>query len=150
MKTLSPSSSTIEKKWYVVDAKGKTLGRLATVVADSLRGKRKAIYTPNIDTGDFVVVINAGQVVVTGKKRGQKVYYHHSGYPGGLGGESYAHSSARRPEEISVTPCAACCRTPSSAARSSASSRSTPVRRIRTRRRTPKRSRSRSKAWLMQ
>jgi large subunit ribosomal protein L13 len=100
MKTYVAKPSTIEKKWYVVDAKGKTLGRLATVVADTLRGKRKPIYTPNIDTGDFVIVINAEQIVVTGNKPEQKMYYHHSGYPGGLKEESYAKLQARRPEEI--------------------------------------------------
>jgi len=100
MKTYVAKPSTIEKKWYVVDAKGKTLGRLATVVADTLRGKRKATYTPNIDTGDFVIVINAEQVVVTGNKAEQKMYYRHSGYPGGLKEESYSHLQARRPEEI--------------------------------------------------
>ena len=100
MKTYVAKPSTIEKKWYVVDAKGKTLGRLATVVADTLRGKRKPIYTPNIDTGDFVIVINAEQIVVTGNKPEQKMYYHHSGYPGGLREESYAKLLARRPEEI--------------------------------------------------
>ena len=100
MKTYVAKPSTIEKKWYIVDAKGQTLGRLSTVVADCLRGKRKPIYTPNIDTGDFVVIINAEQIVVTGKKPEQKMYYHHSGYPGGLRTESYAHLQARRPEEI--------------------------------------------------
>ena len=100
MKTYVAKPSTIEKKWYVVDAKGKTLGRLATVVADTLRGKRKPIYTPNIDTGDFVIVINAEQIVVTGNKPKQKIYYHHSGYPGGLKEETYAKLLARRPEEI--------------------------------------------------
>ena len=100
MKTYVAKPSTIEKKWYVVDAKGKTLGRLATVVADTLRGKRKPIYTPNIDTGDFVIMINAEQIVVTGNKPEQKMYYHHSGYPGGLKEESYAKLQARRPEEI--------------------------------------------------
>ena len=100
MKTYVAKPSTIEKKWYVVDAKGKTLGRLSTVVADCLRGKRKVTYTPHIDTGDFVVIINADQVVVTGKKPEQKMYYPHSGYPGGLKVESYAHLQARRPEEI--------------------------------------------------
>ncbi len=100
MKTYVAKPSTIEKKWYVVDAKGKTLGRLATVVADTLRGKRKPIYTPNIDTGDFVVIINAEQIVVTGKKPEQKMYYRHSGYPGGLKAESFGKLLARRPEEI--------------------------------------------------
>ncbi len=100
MKTYVAKPSTIEKKWYVVDATGHTLGRLATVVADCLRGKRKATYTPHIDTGDFVVVVNADKIVVTGKKPEQKMYYRHSGYPGGLKAESYAHLQARRPEEI--------------------------------------------------
>ncbi len=100
MKTYVAKPSTIEKKWYVVDAKGKTLGRLATVVADTLRGKRKPTYTPTIDTGDFVVVVNADKVVVTGNKAEQKMYYRHSGYPGGLKAESYAKLQARRPEEI--------------------------------------------------
>jgi large subunit ribosomal protein L13 len=100
MKTYVARPATIEKKWYVVDAQGKTLGRLATVVADVLRGKRKPIYTPHIDTGDFVVIVNAEKIVVTGKKPEQKMYYRHSGYPGGLKSESYAKLLARRPEEI--------------------------------------------------
>jgi len=100
MKTYVAKPSTIEKKWYIVDAKGHTLGRLATVVADCLRGKRKAIYTPNIDTGDFVVIINADKIVVTGNKPEQKIYYHHSGYPGGIKAETYAKLLARRPEEV--------------------------------------------------
>ncbi len=100
MKTYVAKPSTIEKKWYIVDATGHTLGRLSTVVADCLRGKRKTTYTPHIDTGDFVVVINADKIVVTGHKPEQKMYYHHSGYPGGLKAESYRHLLARRPEEI--------------------------------------------------
>jgi large subunit ribosomal protein L13 len=100
MKTYVAKPSTIEKKWYIVDAKGHTLGRLATVVADCLRGKRKVTYTPTIDTGDFVVIINAEKIVVTGHKPEQKMYYHHSGYPGGIKSESYAKLQARRPEEI--------------------------------------------------
>jgi len=100
VKTFVAKPATIEKKWYVVDASGHTLGRLSTVVADALRGKRKAIYTPNIDTGDFVVVINAEKIVVTGKKADEKMYWRHSGYPGGIKGESYRHLLARRPEEI--------------------------------------------------
>ena len=104
MKTYVAKPSTIEKKWYVVDAKGKTLGRLATVVADTLRGKRKPIYTPNIDTGDFVVIINAEKIVVTGKKPEQKMYYRHSGYPGGLKEESFGSSSRAVPKRSSVAP----------------------------------------------
>ena len=100
MKTYVAKPSTIVKKWYVVDASGRTLGRLATVVADTLRGKNKPIYTPNIDTGDFVVIINADKVVVTGNKAEDKMYYHHSGYPGGIKSESYRHLFARKPEEV--------------------------------------------------
>ena len=100
MKTYVAKPSTIVKKWYVVDASGRTLGRLATVVADTLRGKNKPIYTPNIDTGDFVVIINADKVVVTGNKAEDKMYYHHSGYPGGIKSESYKHLFARKPEEV--------------------------------------------------
>jgi large subunit ribosomal protein L13 len=100
MKTYVAKPSTIVKKWYVVDASGRTLGRLATVVADTLRGKNKPIYTPNIDTGDFVVIINADKVVVTGKKADDKMYYRHSGYPGGIKQESYRHLFARKPEEV--------------------------------------------------
>jgi large subunit ribosomal protein L13 len=100
MKTYVAKPSTIQKKWYVVDASGHTLGRLATVVADTLRGKRKPIYTPHIDTGDFVIVVNADKVVVTGKKLEQKRYYRHSGFPGGLKSETLASLLARRPEEV--------------------------------------------------
>jgi large subunit ribosomal protein L13 len=100
MKTYVAKPSTIVKKWYVVDASGRTLGRLATVVADTLRGKNKPIYTPTIDTGDFVVIINADKVVVTGKKAEDKMYYRHSGYPGGIKSESYRHLFARKPEEV--------------------------------------------------
>ena len=100
MKTYVAKPATIDKKWYVVDASGKTLGRISTVIADTLRGKRKPIYTPNIDTGDFVVVVNAEKVVVTGRKAEQKMYYRHSGYPGGIKSESFARLIGRRPEEV--------------------------------------------------
>jgi large subunit ribosomal protein L13 len=100
MKTYVAKPHEIEKKWYVVDASGKTLGRLSTVVADTLRGKRKPIYTSNIDTGDFVIVVNAEKIIVTGKKAEQKMYWRHSGYPGGIKGESYESLLARRPTEI--------------------------------------------------
>ena len=100
MKTFVAKPATIEKKWYVVDADGLTLGRLSTVVADTLRGKRKTIYTPNIDTGDFVVVVNAEKVVVTGNKLDDKMYWRHSGYPGGIKGESLRSLLARRPAEV--------------------------------------------------
>lgn len=84
MKTYSTKPADIEREWHVVDAKGRTLGRLATGIARVLRGKHKPYYAPNLDTGDYVIVINAGQVRVTGRKLDQKVYYRHSGYPGGL------------------------------------------------------------------
>ncbi len=100
MKTYVAKPATVQRKWYVVDASGHTLGRLATVIADTLRGKRKPIYTPHIDTGDFVIVVNADKVVVTGKKLEQKRYYRHSGYPGGLKSETLASLLARRPEEV--------------------------------------------------
>ena len=83
MKTYMPSATTVEKKWYVVDATDMTLGRLASNVANVLRGKNKPIYTPNIDTGDYVIVINAEKVVFTGKKLTDKIYFRHSGYTGG-------------------------------------------------------------------
>lgn len=100
MRTYVAKPGEIEKKWYVVDASGMTLGKVATAVADALRGKRKPIYTPNVDTGDFVVVVNAEKVVVTGQKATQKMYYRHSGYPGGIKAESFADLQARRPTEI--------------------------------------------------
>ncbi len=100
MKTFVAKPATIEKNWYVVDAAGQTLGRLSTVVADALRGKRKPIYTPNIDTGDFVVIVNAEKIVVTGKKLDEKKYWRHSGFPGGIKGEALKDLLARRPEEV--------------------------------------------------
>jgi large subunit ribosomal protein L13 len=90
----------VERKWYVVDAERRTLGRLATEIARVLRGKNKPQYTPHVDVGDFVVVVNAEKVVVTGKKAEQKVYRRHSGYPGGMKETSYARMMERRPEEI--------------------------------------------------
>ena len=84
MKTFMASPATIERKWYVVDAEGKTLGRLASEVAKVLRGKNKAIFTPHIDTGDYVIVVNAEKIKVTGKKMEQKIYYRHSDYVGGM------------------------------------------------------------------
>ena len=84
MKTFMASPSTIDRKWYVVDAAGMTLGRLASEVAKVLRGKNKAIFTPHIDTGDYVIVVNADQIKVTGKKLDQKIYYRHSEYVGGM------------------------------------------------------------------
>jgi large subunit ribosomal protein L13 len=90
----------VERKWYVIDAEGETLGRLATEIARILRGKNKPQYTPHVDVGDFVVVVNADRVVVTGKKAEQKVYRRHSGYPGGMRETSYGRMIERRPTEI--------------------------------------------------
>lgn len=84
MKTYNATNETAEHNWYVVDASGKTLGRLATEVANRLRGKHKPVYTPNVDTGDFIVVINSDKIGITGNKAKDKIYYSHSGYPGGL------------------------------------------------------------------
>jgi large subunit ribosomal protein L13 len=89
-----------ERNWVLVDANGKTLGRLATQIADLLRGKRKPEYTPHVDTGDFVVVINAEKVHVSGNKRQDKRYYRHSGYPGGLRSRTFEEMIARRPEDV--------------------------------------------------
>jgi large subunit ribosomal protein L13 len=90
----------VDQKWYVVDAAGKTLGRLATEVATLLRGKHKPTYTPHIDTGDFVIVINSSQITLTGKKLEQKKYYRHSGFPGGLKSISAGELRATRPERM--------------------------------------------------
>jgi large subunit ribosomal protein L13 len=84
MKTFNAKKENIVKDWYVIDAEGQVLGRLATEIARRLRGKHKPVYTPYVDTGDFVIVVNAGKVKLTGKKLTDKIYYHHSGYPGGL------------------------------------------------------------------
>ena len=84
MKTYSAKPLEVERKWYLIDAEGEILGRLATRVANILRGKNKPEYTPNVDTGDFVIVINADKVLVSGKKETDKIYYHHTGFPGGL------------------------------------------------------------------
>jgi large subunit ribosomal protein L13 len=89
MKTYSTKAKDIQRQWHVVDASGKTLGKLATEVARLLMGKHKPMFTPNMDTGDYVVVLNAGKVKVTGKKSAQKTYYRHSGYPGGLKSETF-------------------------------------------------------------
>ena len=100
MKTWNAKKETVERRWYVVDADGQTLGRLATRIADTLRGKRKPQYTAHVDTGDFVVVVNAEKVAVTGKKLEQKIYYRHSGYPGGLRQRTLAEELERRPTEV--------------------------------------------------
>ena len=98
--TLTAKPQDIEKKWYVVDAEGQTLGRLASEVAAILRGKNKPYYTPNIDTGDFVIVINAEKIKLTGKKLTDKYYYRHSGYPGGLKATQYKDLIATKPELV--------------------------------------------------
>jgi large subunit ribosomal protein L13 len=100
MKTYVATPSTRERNWLLVDADGKTLGRLATQIADALRGKRKPEYTPHIDTGDFVVVVNAAKIAVTGNKRQDKLYHRHSGYPGGLRTRTLNEMLERRPEEV--------------------------------------------------
>lgn len=99
MPTYSPKASEIERAWYVVDAEGLVLGRLATEVASILRGKRKPIFAPHIDTGDHVIIVNADKVVLTSGKAERKPVYRHSGYPGGLKEESYANFLARKPED---------------------------------------------------
>jgi large subunit ribosomal protein L13 len=100
MKTFMASPATIDRKWYVVDATGMTLGRLASEVAKVLRGKNKPIFTPHIDTGDNVIVINAEKIVVTGKKLDQKVYYHHSDYVGGMKETTLREKLAKKPESV--------------------------------------------------
>src|SRR5919206_436784 len=100
MKTYNAKPGEVERRWYVVDADGQTLGRLATQIADTLRGKDKAQYTPHVDTGDFVVVVNAEKVLVTGQKLEQKRYYRHSGYPGGLRSRTLREQLERRPTEV--------------------------------------------------
>ena len=98
MKTYMAKGEAVERKWYVVDAEGMVLGRLASQVAAILRGKHKPIYTPHVDTGDHVVIINADKVVLTGNKLDQKKYYRHTGYPGGIRETSYRDLMAKKPE----------------------------------------------------
>jgi large subunit ribosomal protein L13 len=100
VKTYVATPSTRDRRWLLVDATGKTLGRLATQIADALRGKRKPEYTPHVDTGDFVVVVNAEKIEVTGNKRNAKLYRRHSGYPGGLRERTLNEMLERRPEEV--------------------------------------------------
>ena len=99
MKTFMPKAADITRKWYVVDAEGLALGRVASQVANILRGKNKPIYTPNVDTGDYVIVVNASKLILTGKKLDQKIYYKHSGYVGGLKETKYRKLMAEKPEE---------------------------------------------------
>jgi large subunit ribosomal protein L13 len=100
MKTWNAKPNEIERQWQLVDAEGQTLGRLATRIADTLRGKNKPQYTPHVDTGDFVVVVNAEKIAVTGNKLDDKRYYRHSGYPGGLRSRTLREQLDRRPEEV--------------------------------------------------
>jgi len=100
MKTYSAKTGEIQRDWYVVDAEGQTLGRLATQIADRLRGKGKPQFTHHIDTGDFVVVVNAEKIAVTGKKLDEKLYHRHSGYPGGLRTRTLRQQLERRPTEV--------------------------------------------------
>jgi large subunit ribosomal protein L13 len=100
MKTFSAKSEEIQHAWFLVDAKGKVLGRLASEIARRLKGKHKPEYTTHVDTGDCIVVINAGEIRVTGRKAKDKLYHHHSSYPGGLKEESFESLVARRPERV--------------------------------------------------
>jgi len=100
MKTYSAKPREVEQKWLLIDAEGQTLGRMATAIAARLRGKHKAEYTPHVDTGDYVVVINAEKVQVTGKKASDKLYHHHTGYIGGIKSATFNEMQARAPEKI--------------------------------------------------
>ncbi|QLK88198.1 50S ribosomal protein L13 [Arsenophonus endosymbiont of Aphis craccivora] len=100
MKTFIAKPETVKRDWYVVDADGKTLGRLATEIARLLRGKHKAEYTPHVDTGDYIIVVNAKKVAVTGNKREDKIYYRHTGYIGGIKQATFEEMIARHPERV--------------------------------------------------
>lgn len=100
MKSFMASPATIERKWYVVDAAGYTLGRLASEVAKVLRGKNKPIFTPHMDCGDYVIIVNAEKIKVTGKKMDQKIYYHHSEYVGGMKETTLKEMMAKKPERV--------------------------------------------------
>ena len=100
MKTFMPRAADITRKWYVVDAEGQVFGRVASQVASILRGKNKPIYTPNVDTGDYVIIINADKIVMTGKKLDQKIYYHHSDYVGGMKEATLREKLAKKPEQV--------------------------------------------------
>jgi large subunit ribosomal protein L13 len=100
VKTYSAKPGEVQRNWWIVDAEGKNLGRLASEIADVLRGKNKPQYTPHVDTGDFVVVVNAEKIAVTGNKLAGKIYYRHSGYPGGLKSRTLGEMLERRPTEV--------------------------------------------------
>ncbi len=101
--TISAKACEVNRKWLIIDAADKVLGRLATEAARLLRGKHKPIYTPHVDTGDYVIIINAEKIRVTGAKAKDKIYYHHTGYPGGIKGESFEKRIVRRPEMVIET-----------------------------------------------
>ncbi|MBD3671496.1 MAG: 50S ribosomal protein L13 [Gammaproteobacteria bacterium] len=103
MKTFSAKPETVKRDWFVVDAEGKTLGRLSTEIARRLRGKHKAEYTPHVDTGDYIVVINAEKIHVTGTKAQDKMYYHHTGFPGGIKSISFEKQIGKAPERVIET-----------------------------------------------
>jgi large subunit ribosomal protein L13 len=103
MKTFSAKPLEVEREWFVIDATDKVLGRVASLVAHRLRGKHKAIFTPHVDTGDFIVVVNADKMRVTGQKEKQKIYHRHTGYPGGIRSEPYEKLHARRPDRVLET-----------------------------------------------
>lgn len=100
MKTFMPKAADITRQWYVVDAEGQVFGRVASQVANILRGKNKPIYTPNVDTGDYVIIINADKIVMTGKKLDQKIYYHHSDYVGGMKDATLREKLNKKPEQV--------------------------------------------------
>jgi large subunit ribosomal protein L13 len=100
MKTYQATKEELDRKWYLVNAEGKVLGRLSTELAKILKGKNKPIYTPHVDTGDFVIVVNAGKVTLTGKKLKDKIYYHHTGYPGGIKQMNAEKLLAKKPTEM--------------------------------------------------
>lgn len=100
MKTYMAKAQTAEKKWYIADASGKVLGRFASEIAHRLRGKHKATYTPHVDTGDFIIVVNAEKIVLSGKKLTDKIYYSYSGYPGGMKATAAGKMLAEKPEEL--------------------------------------------------
>ena len=100
MKTISAKAETVQRSWYVIDAEGQTLGRLATEVARRLRGKHKTEYTPHVDTGDYIVVVNAEKVKVTGRKASDKMYYRHTGHPGGLKEATFTQMIERSPAKV--------------------------------------------------
>jgi large subunit ribosomal protein L13 len=103
MKTFSAKPETVKRDWYVVDAEGKTLGRLATEIARRLRGKHKAEYTPHVDTGDYIVVVNAEKIRVTGRKAQDKMYYHHTGFPGGIKSINFSKQIDKAPQRVLET-----------------------------------------------